>query len=99
MKKNIISPYRSWRKEHGNQRPNRAIVKMAWEDGDNTEKGYQVDTIAIIPRTKIGDTEDIAGDALILYYVSSLKDLMGLMEPNNGSDFIVMDVMEFYKAK
>lgn len=96
-KKEVIALYREWRKENDNQKPNRVIVKMHWEDGDNTEKGYQVDTIGIVPLWMIGDTEGIPGDALILYYVSSLKELFALMEPNNGSDFIVDEVLEFYK--
>ena len=93
----IKEDYRDWRKENQNRKPNRAIVKMHWEDGDNTEKGYQIDTIGIIPRNKIGDTANIPGDALILYYVSSLEELIGLMKPDNGSDFIVDEVLEFYK--
>lgn len=96
-KKQVIALYREWRKENGNQKPNRVIVKMHWEDGDNTPKGYQIDTIAIVPFEKIGETEGIPGDALILFYVSSLKGLFSLMEPDNGSDFIVDEVLEFYK--
>ena len=94
---NIRTDYREWRKENGNRKPNRVIVKMRWEDGDNTEKGYQVDTIGIVPLRKIGWTESEPGDALILYYVSSLEELIGLMEPDNGSDFVVDEVLEFYK--
>lgn len=37
-------------------------------------------------------------DAVILFYVSGLKGLLDLMKPNNGSDFIVDEVLEFYKA-
>jgi len=96
-KEEIIALYREWRKENGNRKPNRVIVKMYWEDGDNTEKGYQIDTIAIVPFEKIGETEELPGDALILYYVSTLKGLFALMKPNNGSDFVVDEVLEFYK--
>lgn len=97
--KNIREMYRDWRKEHSNEKPNRVIVKMHWEDGDNTEKGYQVDTIGIVPPRMIGDTEDIPGDAVILYYVSSLKELLALMESDNGSDFVVDEVLEFWKCR
>lgn len=93
----IRADYKDWRKENGNQKPNRVIVKMHWEDGDNTEKGYQVDTIGIVPLWKIGNTENVPGDAMILFYVSSLKDLLDLMRPNNGSDFIIDEVLEFWK--
>ena len=93
----IRADYKDWRKENGNRKPNRVIVKMHWEDGDNTEKGYQIDTIGIVPLWKIGDTENVPGDSMILFYVSSIQGLLDLMQPNNGSDFIVDEVLEFYK--
>ena len=96
-RKRINELYRDWRKENGNQKPNRVIGRMHWEDDDNTEKGYQVDTIAMIPMRKIESTEDIPGDALILFYISTLKGLWALTKPNNGSDFVIDEVLEFYK--
>jgi hypothetical protein len=93
----IRADYKDWRKENGNQKPNRVIVKMHWEDGDNTEKGYQIDTIGIVPLWKIGDTENVPGDSMILFYVSSIQGLLDLMQPDNGSDFVVDEVLEFYK--
>ena len=93
----IRADYKDWRKDNGNRKPNRVIVKMHWEDGDNTEKGYQIDTIGIVPLWKIGDTENVPGDSMILFYVSSIQGLLDLMQPNNGSDFIVDEVLEFYK--
>lgn len=93
----IVEMYRNWRKGNNNRKPNRVIVKMHWEDNDNTDKGYQVDTIGIVPSNKLGNTENIPGDAMILFYVSSLKGLLDLMRPGNGSDFIVDEVLEFYK--
>ena len=89
--------YRDWRKENNGQKPNRVVVKMRWEDDDNTDKGYQVDTIGIVPLSMIGNTEDVPGDAMILYYVSSIDGLLGLMSPDNGSDFVVLEVLEFWK--
>ena len=86
----IVEMYRAWRKENNNRKPNRAIVKMHWEDGDNTEKGYQVDTISLNGFINIDD-------AFILFYASGLKGLLELMKPGNGSDFIVDEVLEFYK--
>ena len=91
----IRTDYRDWRNENRNRKPNRVIVKMHWED--EPEKQL-VDTIGIIPQSKIGDTGNIPGDALILYYISGLKGLLELMKPNNGSDFVVDEVLEFYKA-
>lgn len=93
-KKNIIALYREWRKENGNKKPNRVIVKMRWED--EPEKGF-VDTIGIIPNRLIGFTENMPGDAFILYYVSSLQGLFDLTKPDNGSDFVITEVCEFYK--
>lgn len=90
----IREDYRDWREQNGNRKPNRVIVKMHWED--EPEKQL-VDTVAIVPKSKIGFTENIPGDAIILYYVSSFQGLLELMKPNNGSDFIVDEVCEFYK--
>ena len=96
-KKAVKDLFREWRKENGNKKPNRVIVKMHWEDDDNTEKGYQIDTIGIVPLWKIGDTENVPGDSMILFYVSSIQGLLDLMQPDNGSDFVVDEVLEFYK--
>ena len=93
-KKDITALFREWRKENNNRKPNRAIVKMHWEDGDNTEKGYQVDTISL---QECKDGNYPGDDCWLLYYVSGLKGLLELMTPNNGSDFIVDEVLEFYK--
>ena len=93
-KKDIIQMYRDWRKENGNQKPNRVIVRMRWDDGDNTDKGYQVDTIAI--QKTDGDNYP-SDDAMILFYVSTLDGLLSLMTPDNGSDFTVLEVLEFWK--
>ena len=90
----VRADYQEWRKENGNKKPNRVIVKMHWEDGDNTDKGYQIDTIAI-QRCEFLDCP--SDDCWLLYYVSSLKGLLSLMKPDNGSDFIVDEVLEFYK--
>lgn len=92
--KDIQNLYRSWRKENQNQKPNRVIVRMHWEDEPERQL---VDTIGIVPLKVIGFTENIPGDALILYYISSLKGLLELTKPDNGSDFVVDEVCEFYK--
>ena len=92
--KDIRADYRNWRKENRNRKPNRVIVKMHWED--EPEKQL-VDTIAIVPARLIGWYEDSADDWSILFYASSLKELLELMKPNNGSDFVVDEVLEFYK--
>jgi hypothetical protein len=93
-KKAVKDLFRAWRKENGNQFPNRVIVKMAWDDGINTDKGYQVDTIAL----ESGDEPYPGDDAWILFYAGrGVKGLLDLMTPDNGSDFTVLEVLEFYK--
>ena len=92
--KDIQNLYRSWRKENQNRKPNRVIVRMHWEDEPERQL---VDTIAIVPHKMIGWTENIPDDALILYYVSSIKGLYSLTKPGNGSDFVVEEVLEYYK--
>jgi hypothetical protein len=93
-KKAVKDLFRAWRKENGNQFPNRAIVRMSWDDGDNTDKGYQVDTIAL----ESGDEPYPGDDAWILFYAGrGVKGLLDLMTPDNGSDFTVLEVLEFYK--
>jgi len=91
---NVREDYREWRKDNNNRKPNRVIVKMHWEDEPKDD--FKVDTICI----KAGGI-DIGNlpkdDAVILYYVSSLEGLLDLMKPGNGSDFIVDEVLEFYK--
>lgn len=93
-KKDIIQMYRDWRKKNQNQKPDRVIVRMHWEDEPERDL---VDTIGIIPNRLIGFTEDIPGDAMILYYVSSIQELYKLTKPDNGSDFVVEEVLEYYK--
>jgi hypothetical protein len=90
---NVRADYRDWRKGNNNRKPNRVIVKMRWEDGDNTEKGYQIDTIGIAPENYWIDHDNAA----ILFWVSTIQGLIDLMQPGNGSDFIVDEVLEFYK--
>ena len=93
-KKQIIQMYRDWRKANGNQIPNRAIVKMYWEDESPVEA--RVDTVAICP-FDINTASRVKDDAIVLFYASSLSGLLELMNPDNGSDFVILEVLEFYK--
>ena len=88
---NIREMYRAWRKENGNKKPNRAIIKMHWEDEDIDDT--RVDTIGLVDKRWWDNCDDIA----ILWYASGLKGLLELMQPDNGSDFILDEVLEFYK--
>lgn len=90
-KKEITELYRRWRKQYKNHRPDRAIVRMYWEDEGEDEK--RTDTIAL----KTYDVE-VKDDDNILFYAGGLKGLLELTKPNNGSDFVVTEVLGFYKA-
>ena len=89
----IRADYREWRKENGNKKPNRVIVKMHWED--EKPEDWKVDTISLNGFLNISNPPK--DDAVILFYASGLKGLLDLMKPNNGSDFVVDEVLEFYK--
>jgi hypothetical protein len=90
-RKEITELYRRWRELHGNEKPDRVVVKMYWEDEGKDEK--RTDTIAL----KTYDV-DVKDDGDILFYAGGLKGLLELTKPNNGSDFVVTDVLSFYKA-
>lgn len=82
--------YREWRKANRNRKPNRAIVKVHWEDD-----GVQtIHTIGLenMNRLKFVD------NPIILWYSSSLANLIELTKPGNGSDFVLDEVLEFYKS-
>ena len=90
-RKEITELYRRWRKLNGNKKPNRVVVKIYWEDEGKDET--RTDTIAL--QTYDFDVKD---DDNILVYAGGLKGLLELTEPNNWSDFVVTEVLEFYKA-
>lgn len=91
-RKDVITLYRKWRRENHRHKPNRAVVKMHWQDEIDTNVP---DVIAIGKYDFIVDVP--SDDSDILYYVSTLKDLCDLLKPDNGSGFIVDEVTEFYK--
>lgn len=92
----IWAKYRLWRKDNGNQVPNRVTVKMHWND-ESAEKSMTA-TIAILSKEEHDcDTEKIPDDSHILYYVRSLKELVSLVKPKNVSDFVVDEVDGFYR--
>ena len=88
-RKDITSIYQQYRKDHNNRKPDRVIVRMHWEDEPETEL---VDTIAL--HTYDINTKD---DAYILFY-APVKGLYSLTKPDNGSDFVIDEILEFYKA-
>lgn len=94
-KKGLVQMYRAWRRANGNRKPNRVIVKMRWEDDDNTDKGYQIDTIGL----ENMNTPWFKDNACIVWYSSDLSGLWELTKPGNGSDFVVTEFLEFYSTK
>ena len=92
-RKQIIQMYRDWRKANGNKKPNRVIVRMYWEDESPEET--RVDTIGLEPESYWTDHDNPA----ILWYSSSLDGLYQLTKPGNGSDFVVVEFLEFYKVE
>jgi len=88
---NIRADYRDWRRGNSNRKPNRVIVKMHWEDEPERQL---VDTIGIAPENYWIDHDNAA----ILFWISTIPGLIDLMQPGNGSDFVVDEVLEFYKA-
>ena len=90
-KKAINTLYREWRKTNGNHKPNRAIVRMHWEDEPAVSI---VDTIALRVYDDICYPAD---DCWLLWYSNGLRGLLQLLTPDNGSEFVVEEVLEFYK--
>ena len=91
----IAELYNDWKERHG-VAPNRVIVKMAWEDGDNTEKGWQRDVIAL---DSYEGEEYPADDEEVLFYAGDgYEGLIDLLREGNGSDFILIDIIDFYKV-
>ena len=92
----IWAKYRLWRKDNGNQVPNRVTVKMHWND-ESAEESMTA-TIAILSKEEHDcDTEKIPDDSHILYYVRSINELVSLVKPKNVSDFVVDEVDGFYR--
>lgn len=90
--RNITEDYRAFRKKYGNHKPNRAVVKIQWDDEE--DGNTRLDTIAL----RLFDCNKYpSDDNEILYYVSGLKGLLSLMKPNNGSKFVVKEVVQFYR--
>lgn len=90
-KKDIIRMYREWRKANNNQKPNRVIVRMHWED---EPENHLVDTIGLEP-AYVWFFDD---NPAILFYCSKISGIYDLTKPDNGSDFVVDEILEFYKG-
>lgn len=87
--KEVIDLYVKGQIANNMQPPKYAEVKMYWEDDGPDE--IQSDVIAL-HKYDI-DTDD---DDAILFYANSVEGLLELMKKDNGSDFVVTDVIGFY---
>lgn len=88
----IRKMYRAWRKENNNRKPNRVIVKIHWEWDDD---GVQtIDTIGL----ENMDRPNFVDCPSVLWYSGTFAGLLDLRQPDNGSDFILDEVLEFYKS-
>ena len=97
-RKQINQMYRDWRRANGNKKPNRVIVKIIWQDDyDNGDDTPTIGTIGLKPDAFWGKSQ--FDNPAILWYAGTLDSLWELRKLDNGSDFIVVDVVEFYKSK
>ena len=87
--KEITNLYRQWRKENGNEKPNRVDALIQWEDDDTT-------CLATIGLDYANCATEKDSDAVAYY--SRLGDLCYLCQPDNGSDFVLKEIVEFYKV-
>ena len=87
--KEVIDLYVKYQTDNNMQLPKYAEVKMYWEDDGPDE--IHSDVIAL-HKYDI-DTDD---DDAILFYADGVEGMLHLMEKNNGSDFVVTDVIGFY---
>ena len=95
-KAQIQKMYRDWRKANGNKKPNRVVVRVIWQDDyDKGDETTHVGTLGIEDMNALKFVDNPA----ILWYIRTLESLWKLRNTDNGSDFIVVDVLEFYKAK
>ena len=91
-KNGIIDSYREWRKANGNKMPNRVIVRIMWED----TKEEEINTISL-RKYRDGNVRDEMADVWIFFY-ANVSELYGLTKPNNGNDFHITKICEWYKS-
>ena len=87
--KEVIDLYVKYQVENNMQLPKYAEVKMYWED----DGPYEIHTDAIALYSFDADTEE---DGWILWYAGGIEGLLDLMKKDNGSDFVVTDIIGFY---
>lgn len=97
MKNKILDTHREWCEKNPGKKPNRAVVRMRWDDGENTDKGWQRDIIAIEENIEENSFKTPSDDCSILFYCKDVEGLLTLTEPENGSDFTVIDIESFYR--
>ena len=95
-RKEITELYRNWRRAHGNQKPTRVIVRIIWDDdyynGDDTTC---IATLGLKPDPWFNNSD--CDDPNVLWYAGTLDDLWDMRNIGNGSNFTVLEVLEFWK--
>lgn len=100
LKKEIENEY-SWFLNNNNKAPNIAYVKCQWDDDDEVDDLVQ--TIVIDGNWQDGLVAENFGnnvvpfiyDEEVLYYCSSIYNLLDLLVHNGVSDFKVVDFIGF----
>lgn len=87
--KEVIDLYVKCQVANNMQPPRYAEVKMYWED--ESPDNLHSDTIALSKYDV-----DVDDDDAILFYAGGVEGLIELMKKNNGSDFVVTEVLDFY---
>lgn len=97
-RKQINQMYRDWRKANGNKKPNRVIVRIIWQDDyDDGDDTTTVATLGLKPDPFWG--KDQIDDPMVQWYAGNLDELWEMRKTDNGSDFIVVEVLEFWKTR
>ena len=87
--KEVINLYVKCQSKNQMQPLHTADVDMYWED--EGPKNIHTETISLVPYGICTIDDD-----KILFYADGVEGLIGLMEKDNGSDFVVTEVLDFY---
>ena len=87
--KEVIDLYTKCQVANNMQPPRYAEVKMYWENEGASNTHSRVIALSSYD-------PNIDNDEEILFYANGIEELIELMEEDNGSDFVVTEVVDFY---